>query len=57
MPALRFAIRAFDGARARLSFLDMAAVQLGSRYWEDVVARGLGDAGHDFAPPVALEPA
>ncbi len=57
MPALRFAIRAFDGARARLSFLDMAAVQLGSRYWEDVVARGLGKAGHDFAPPIALRPA
>ena len=57
MPVMRLAIRAFDGARARLSLLDMAAVQLGSRYWEDVVTRGLGDAGHDFAPPVALRPA
>jgi len=57
MPVLRFAIRAFDGARSRLHLLDMAAVQLGSRYWEDVVARGLGEAGHDFAPPVALRTA
>ena len=54
MPALRLAIRAFDGARSRLQLLDMAAVQLGSRYWEDVIARGLGKAGHDFAPPEKL---
>jgi hypothetical protein len=57
MPVLRLAIRSFDGARARLHLLDMAAVILGSRYWEDVVNRGLGPAGHDFAPPVALRPA
>jgi hypothetical protein len=53
MPALRAVIRAFDGARAHVHLFDMIAVQLGSRYWEGVIARGL-DARHDFAPPVEL---
>lgn len=57
MPVLRLAIRTFDGARSRMHLLDMAAVILGSRYWEDVVNRGLGPRGTDFAPPVALGPA
>lgn len=57
VPALRFLIRAFDGARGRVHLLDMAAVQIGSRYWEDVVARGLGAHPADFAPPGALRPA
>jgi hypothetical protein len=54
MPALRFGIRLFDGVRARIHMLDAAAVVLGSRYWEDVIARGLGPSGTDFAPPAAL---
>ena len=57
VPALRFAIVAFDGVRARLHLLDAAAVQLGSRYWEEVVTRGLGARGHDFAPPAELRTA
>ncbi len=57
MPALRLAIGAFDRVRARLHLLDAAAVQIGSRYWDDVVARGLGPEGHDFAPPVELRAA
>jgi hypothetical protein len=57
IPVLRAAIAAFDGARARLQPLDVLAVQFGSRYWDDVVARGLGERGTDFAPPVALRPA
>jgi hypothetical protein len=57
LPALRTVIGPFDGARARLHLLDAMTVQYGSRYWEDVVARGLGEAGTDFTPPVALRPA
>jgi len=54
MPALRLAIRALDGVRERVHVLDLAAVQIGARYWEDVVERGLGARGADFAPPRAL---
>ena len=36
MPAVRLVVRAFDGVRARVHLLDAAAVQLGSRYWEQV---------------------
>jgi hypothetical protein len=57
MPALRLVIRLCDGARARVHLLDAAAVVLGSRYWEDVVERGLGPRGTDFAPPAVLRPA
>ncbi len=57
LPVLRTAIGAFDGARARLHILDAITVQYGSRYWEDVVARGLGESGTDFTPPVALRSA
>ncbi len=57
MPALRFVIHTFDGARARLHLLDIAAVQIGSRYWADVIERGLGGRAADFAPPGALRPA
>lgn len=57
VPALRFAISAFDGVRARLHLLDAAAVQIGSRYWEEATARGLGARDADFAPPGALRPA
>ena len=57
MPVLRSAVSLFDSARSRLSMLDAFAVQVGSRYWEDVVTRGLGERAIDFAPPVALRPA
>jgi hypothetical protein len=40
-----------------MHLLDAISVQYGSRYWEGVVARGLGDEGTDFTPPVALRPA
>ncbi len=55
--AMSIAISAFDRARARLGLLDVAAVQLGSRYWQQVVERGLGERDAEFAPPVALRPA
>lgn len=54
MPAVRFTIGAFDVARERVRVLDSAAVRIGTRYWEDVIARGLGSRDADFAPPGAL---
>ncbi|HEY1959819.1 MAG TPA: oxygenase MpaB family protein [Polyangiaceae bacterium] len=54
VPALRLAIGAFDRLRARVHLMDAAAVQLGSRYWDDVIARGLGGRDADFAPPAEL---
>ena len=57
MPVLRTAIHAFDGARARVHLLDAVAVQLGSRYWEDVVEQGPGARHVEFLPPAALRTA
>ena len=57
MPLMRLSISLFDGVRSRLQLLDAAAVQLGVRYWEEVVVRGLGPLGTNFAPPVALRSA
>ncbi len=54
MPIVKLAIHALDGVRERVHLLDMAAVQIGTRYWDDVVTRGLGERDADFAPPPAL---
>jgi hypothetical protein len=57
MPVLKQAVHAADGLRARLHLLDVVAVQVGSRYWEAVIERGLGTRPADFGPPNALRPA
>jgi ER-bound oxygenase mpaB/B'/Rubber oxygenase, catalytic domain len=57
MPLLRTSIRLFDGARARLRLVDALAVQLGSQYWEGVIAHGLGERPADFVPPAVLRSA
>src|ERR1700722_5761713 len=43
MPAVKAVIHALDGVRERVHLLDMAAVQIGTRYWDNVVTRGLGE--------------
>jgi hypothetical protein len=54
---MRATIGTVDQLRARWSVLDAMAVQRGSRYWDGVVMRGLGEHGTDYRPPAALRSA
>lgn len=53
-PILVRTLTGLDRARARLPALERLAAQAGRRYWDGVVALGLGDQPADFAPPARL---
>ena len=53
-PILVRALTGLDRARARLPALERLATRAGRRYWDAVVAVGLGDLPADFAPPAQL---
>ncbi len=53
-PALRGVIAAVERVRSLSSLLDAYAVQLGTRYWEDMLERGLAGVPADFRPPSSL---
>jgi hypothetical protein len=53
-PILIGALVGLDRARARLPVLERYATRAGRRYWDAVIALGLGDQPADFAPPARL---
>lgn len=53
-PILVRALAGLDLARARLPALGRLATRAGRRYWDAVVAVGLGDQPAEFAPPARL---
>jgi hypothetical protein len=53
-PLLHAALAGLDRVRASLPALDRLAARAGRRYWDGVIAIGLGDQPADFAPPSRL---
>ncbi len=53
-PILIRTLAGLDRARARLPALERYATRAGRRYWDAVIALGLGDQPADFAPPARL---
>ena len=53
-PILCGALASLDLARATVPALDRLAARAGRRYWDGVVAMGLGGLPADFAPPARL---
>lgn len=53
-PILVRALAGLDRARARVPALERLATRAGRRYWDAVIAVGLGDQPADFAPPAQL---
>ncbi|HEY0137678.1 MAG TPA: hypothetical protein VGB85_26515, partial [Nannocystis sp.] len=53
-PILCGALAGLDLARASVPALDRYAARAGRRYWDGVVAMGLGGLPADFAPPARL---
>ncbi len=58
MPLVRAAVGAMESARSRSQLIDAYAVVSGTKYWRELVKRGLSDRPADFAaPPSLLAPA
>lgn len=53
--AIRTTMAAIESARRRASRIERAMVRAGTRYWDDVVQRGLTGATTEFALPQRLE--
>lgn len=54
LPALRGAVFAYHKAVSRSAFAERRAIEIGERYWDDVIKVGLAQTTYDFGLPERL---